>query len=149
MPSGLFANRLIGLLLAVTMMWPTWMWGNCCCSRQAVLQTARRCCSAAVARPAAMKPCCAARRAITKVSTGSAELQPVSCCRCKTRVDSIAVSNLRGTELTTVISLLAIPDRITPVQQDRLLSVLMVRSQTPGDPPDPQDRCARLCRWLA
>jgi hypothetical protein len=82
-------------------------------------------------------------------SARKSEVRPVSSCRCKTRIDSIAVSNLRGTELTSVIHPPVMPERIS-LRQDHLPQILSkIGDHSPGDPPDPQDRCARLCRWLA
>ena len=156
MSSGLLANRLIGLFLAVTMLCPSWMGGNCCCSRKLLTKPAGACCQTKSSESAAhtktvKKPCCAARAVAAKsVVATESECRPISPCRCRTQVDSVAVSGaVRPVELTTH-HYLAVPTRaVDCLSSNQQAMLLRSCSHKLGDPPDAAERCAQLSRWLA
>ena len=156
MQSGRFVNRLIGMLLVVTLMCPSWLWGNCCCSRRAVARNHAACCPSSpdsgVKTKSTAKPCCAARVAVVKTATPERpDCRPVSPCRCRMPVDSVVVLNsVRTSELTSQIVPIAIPERFAGIpDHDLPCGLASSPSKDPSDPPSPSERCARLCRWLA
>ena len=155
MQSGVLANRLIGLLLAVTMLCPSWLWGNCCCSRRAIARNLAGCCQSkpdSVAETKPQKSCCAKRALVVKSAASERpDCHPVSPCRCRTSVEAVAVTtSVRSAELTSQIIPMAIPGRIAASLGNVLPSnPASLPPNDRGDPPSPLERCARLCRWLA
>ena len=79
------------------------------------------------------------------------EYQSDSPCRCRTQVNSVALSgSVRTSELTTHISYFVVAERAVKVPTGVLaLNQQALRSTERGDPPDSPERCAQLCRWLA
>ena len=155
MQSGVLANRLIGLLLAVTMLCPSWLCGNCCCSRRVIARNLAACCQSKVDSAAETKPqkaCCAKRALVVKSAASERpDCHPVSPCRCRTSVEAVAVTgSVRSSELTSQIVPMAIPGWIAAMLGNDLPSnVASLPRNDPGDPPSPLERCAQLCRWLA
>ncbi len=149
MPSGFLANRLIGALLAVALLCPSWMWGSCCCTRKALAKTSGTSQTRTEVRSQAKKSCCAARAMSPK--SDRSEYDSDSPCRCRIQVKSVALSgSVRTLELTTHINYFVIAERASRVLVGALPSNQQsLRSIERGDPPDPLERCAQLCRWLA
>lgn len=155
MQSGVLANRLIGMILAVSMLTPSWIGGTCCCFRK-LTQKSGACCAAkaSLAKAAPAKKSCCANRGVSKSAPSLSDQQtpechPVSPCRCRPKVDSAPVISLRQFELKSsaqdAIPAFAVVDQLTPPQP----SMAWQRAVRPGAPPDAPARCALLCRWLA
>lgn len=155
MQSGVFANRLIGMILAVSMLTPSWIGGTCCCFRK-LTQKSGACCAAreSLAKAAVtQKSCCAKRAASRTVASASdqqtAQCHPVSPCRCRPNIDAAPVIAVRQFELKSsaqvVIPAIAVADQLTQPQP----SMHGPSVARPGAPPDAPARCALLCRWLA
>ena len=155
MQSGLLAHRLIGLLLAVTMLCPSWLCGNCCCSRRAIAKNLAACCQSkadSAAETTPKKSCCAKRALVVKSAASERpDCHPVSPCRCRTSVDAVFVTgSVRSTELTSQLVHMAVPGRIAvSLGSDLPSNPTSLHRNDPGDPPSPLERCAQLCRWLA
>ena len=154
MQSGVLANRLIGMILAVSMLTPSWIGGTCCCFRKLAQRSGACCAAKELAKAAPAKKSCCANRAASKSAPSLSDQQtpechPVSPCRCRPKVDSAPVIALRQFELKSsaqnVIPAIAIVDQLTP-SQPSMHWQMVVR---PGAPPDAPARCALLCRWLA
>lgn len=149
MQSGVFANRLIGIILTVSMLTPSWIGGTCCCFQKLIRKSGSCCATKASHAKPARKACCANRSAAPSLANQQTnECHPVSPCRCHHKAENATVVTSRQFELKQTTQW-AIPT--TPI----LLSMplhLPTRWQAvtrPGAPPDAPARCALLCRWLA
>lgn len=143
----LVANHSFSLLLAVAMIWPSWLWGNCCCSRRNVAP--KSCCQS---KPVVeTKKACCARAALAKSNRVLAsEIRSTATCRCHSQIQS-----------TQVVTSVRSSDLITPpadaVPSDRVFAISLTDQQDPAIsrgrhwrvPISSSDRCAQLCRWHA
>jgi len=158
MRTGLISHRLIGVLLAITTLCPSWISAPCCCTQKTLVKSSpAACCSQASKGMAAVstKPkraCCAARAIVaTAEPQDPVAVRPVSSCCCRLHLNAATVSNLvRPVELT--ISPCDVPvansrPEILPVRPG--FDLVQVSGGESDEPPDPSERCARLCRWLA
>lgn len=157
MRTGLVFYRLIGLLLAITTFYPSWISGPCCCT-QAVFakKSAATCClragrSLAATSTTQKKSCCAARGVTGNTDLGRPNsVRPVSNCCCRLHLNSASLSGLvRSVELTAVadVPVAEVWQAIRPValQSDPTWNL----TGSPDEPLYPSERCALLCRWLA
>ncbi len=158
MRTGLLSSRLIGLLLAITTLYPSWISGPCCCTQTSFAKLSPAACCSRMATgmaAAAIKPkkgCCAARAVVANAEPIRPNaVRPVSNCCCRQHLKSSAVTRLvRSVELTTPPGDFPIADvrqavpSVNP-QSDPKWNV----TGDPDEPPDPSERCALLRRWLA
>lgn len=158
MRTGLVFYRLIGLLLAITTLCPSWISGPCCCTQtSSATRSAAACCSKSfpgkpVVSAKPKRPCCAARSVVANAQSDlPIAVRPISSCRCRLHLSSAAVSSLvRPVELTTTPCDVPVAesrqgDSLVDLQSDPKWNV----TGDPDEPPDPSERCALLCRWLA
>lgn len=158
MRTGLLSHRLIGLLLAITTFYPSWISGPCCCTQTSFAKlSSAACCSRmptgmAAAAIKSKKACCAARAFVAKVEPSQLNaVRPISNCCCRLHLRSSAVSRLvRSVELTTSPGDFPIAEVRQAVPQLSLQSnPKWIVTGDPAEPPDPSERCALLRRWLA
>jgi len=153
MQSGVLANRLIGIILTVSMLTPSWIGGTCCCF-QKLIRKSGSCCAAktSVAKPSsARKACCANRPASPALSLAdqqTKECHPVSPCRCRHKAENVTVVASRQFELKQATQWVTPATPITLAMPLHSVTRWQVATR-PGAPPDAPTRCALLCRWLA
>lgn len=158
MRTGLIIYRLIGLLLAITTFYPSWISGPCCCTQMSVAKRpVGTCCSQGARGPGAVsnsskKACCAARAVARNTEPGQpTSVRPVSNCCCRLHLHTASLSGLvRSVELTIAISDVPVAnvDQAAPhghLQSNPKWNV----TGDPDDPREPSERCALLCRWLS
>lgn len=143
MQPGYFIHKFFTLLMVVALASPSWLWGTCCCTRNATRSLS--CCRAKVAVP--KKSCCAARAAAQSLATSKVAIKASTDCRCRTQLEAPAV-NLPKASVTSiawgdsglVVSRAEAGGLVSPrIPRQNLLDC--------GDPLATRQRCAQLCRW--
>jgi hypothetical protein len=156
MNPAVVSTRLLLILLASAMACPSWLWGDCCCTRRAAAGNARSCCSVSAGSKQASAPkkrsCCAARLGDGAKSQAPSTLaEPASQCRCRTQ--TVAVPTAKSPWSLDRVSFqrcdwIAVRNHEV-VSNDFASRISRGDDHKLGSPLDAHDRCIVLCRWLA
>ena len=156
MSPALVSTRLLLILLASTMACPSWLWGDCCCTRRAAAGKSRSCCQSfakATQKTAPKKRSCCAVIVSADVQSSSVSTlcEPAAPCRCRTQSVAIAFSKpLRSMDRDRHDPCDGFAVRVHhAVTEIDASNVAHLADHECGCPLDAMERCRWLCRWLA